>query len=334
LRECKEHSMSVFVWIEQFDGQPASLSWEALGKARELADLLDTLVAAIVIGQNVGDIAEQAISYGADVVYLTADESLAQFRLDPYAAVIEALVREHQPGIVLWGGSSRGRDLAATVATDLGVGVAADCLDLRLGDDGRLLATRAIYTGNILTDVTLRGMPQMATIRARVFPLPEPDANRQGEVVAVPASLDEDDIPVKLVGFEQTGAGEVSVADANVIVSGGRGVKGPEGFEPIRELATVLGAAVGASRAAVDAGWIPYPHQVGQTGKTVRPDLYIACGISGAIQHLAGMRTSKMIVAINRDGEAPIFQVADLGVVADLFEIVPALAQALRDRLG
>jgi len=286
------------------------------------------------LGQDVANVAQQAIGYGADTVYLADDATLASFRVDPYAAVIKALVEEHQPAIILWGGTSRGRELAAVVGADLGVGVAADCLDLTLDDEGNLVATRPIYTGNILTDVVFCTKPQMATVRGRAFPMPEADPSRSGQVVAVPAVLSEEEIAVKVVGFEESGVGEVSVAEANIIVSGGRGVKGPEGFEPIRELAAVLGAAVGASRAAVDAGWIPYPHQVGQTGKQVRPDLYIACGISGAIQHLAGMRTSKVIVAINKDPEAPIFQVADYGIVEDLFKAVPALTEALKERLG
>lgn len=325
--------MSIFVWIEQFNGTPVSLSWEVLGKARQLADARGTSVAAIVLGQGVEGIARQAIGYGADTVYLADDATLASFRVDPYAAVVKRLIEEHQPAILLWGGTSRGRELAAAVSADLGLGVAADCLDLRLDDEGNLVATRPIYTGNILTDVVFRRRPQMATVRARAFPMPEANASPSGEVIAIPAVLSEEEIPVKVVGFEQTGTGEVSVAEANIIVSGGRGVKGPEGFQPIRELAAVLGAAVGASRAAVDAGWIPYKHQVGQTGKQVRPDLYIACGISGAIQHLAGMRTSKVIVAINEDPEAPIFQVADYGIVEDLFKVVPALTEVLKERL-
>jgi len=326
--------MSVFVWIEQFNGDPVSLSWEALGKARELADALGTQAAAIVLGQGVQGIAEQAIAFGADVVYLADDPTLASFRVDPFAAVIESLASQHEPAIMLWGGTSRGRELAAAIGADLGVGAAADCLDLQLDDDDRLVATRPIYAGNILTDVVFRRTPQIATVRARAFPMPEPDPSRTGEVVATPAVLDEDAIRVSVVGLEQATEGEVSVADAQIIVSGGRGVKGPEGFEPIRGLAAVLGAAVGASRAAVDAGWVPYAHQVGQTGKTVQPDLYIACGISGAIQHLAGMRTAKTIVAINKDSEAPIYQLADYGIVEDLFKVVPALTEALKERLG
>jgi len=326
--------MGVFVWIEQFKGKPLTLSWEVMGKARELADARSSHVGAIVLGQSVEEIAQQAISYGADTVYLADDATLADFRADPYAAVLEQLIREHQPAILLWGATFRGRELAAAVGADLGAGVAADCLDLRLDEEGNLIATRPIYTGNILTDVVFRGKPQIATIRARAFPVPEPDSSRRGEVVAVPAVLSEDEIPIKILGFEETTASEASLTEASIIVSGGRGVKGPEGFEPIRELAKVLGAAVGASRAAVDAGWIPYTYQVGQTGKTVRPDLYIACGISGAIQHLAGMRTSKVIVAINKDPEAPIFQVADYGIVGDLFKVVPALTEVLKERLG
>ena len=322
--------MSVFVWIEQFKGEPLNLSWEVLGKARELADARGTQAAAIVLGQEVENIAQQAISYGADTVYLADDTTLTNFRVDPYAAVIKALVEEYQPSTMLWGGTSRGRELAAAVGADMEVGVAADCLDLQLDDEGSLVATRPIYAGNILTDVVFRGKPQIATVRSRAFPMPEPDPARAGEVVAVSAVLSEDDIPVKVVGLEKATEGEMSVADANIIVSGGRGVKGTEGFEPVRELATVLGAAVGASRAAVDAGWIPYPHQVGQTGKTVQPDLYVACGISGAIQHLAGMRTAKVIVAINKDPEAPIFNVADYGIVGDLFEVVPILREEIK----
>ncbi|HUW12741.1 MAG TPA: electron transfer flavoprotein subunit alpha/FixB family protein [Anaerolineae bacterium] len=326
--------MSVFVWIEQFKGDPVSLSWETLGKARELANALSTQVAALVLGQDVQGIAEKAIAFGADTVYVADDPTLESFRVDPYAAVIESLASQHEPSIMLWGGTSRGRELAAAVGADLGIGAAVDCLDLQLDDDGRLVATRPIYTGNILTDVVLRRTPQIATVRARAFPMPEPDPSRSGEVVATPVVLSEDGIRVSVVGLEQVAEGEISVADAQIIVSGGRGVKGPEGFEPLRGLAAVLGAAVGASRAAVDAGWIPYAHQVGQTGKTVQPDLYIACGISGAIQHLAGMRTAKTIVAINKDAEAPIFQLADYGIVEDLFKVVPALTEALKVRLG
>jgi electron transfer flavoprotein alpha subunit len=216
---------------------------------------------------------------------------------------------------------------------ELDTGCIADCTALVL-EDGHLVATRPIYAGKLLSKCLIpERRPQIVTIRVRAFPKPEPDSARSGEVVRVDPILAEDDIAVKVTGFQET-EGAVSLADANIIVSGGRGVAGPEGFEPVQELAQVLGAAMGASRAAVDAGWVAYEHQVGQTGKTVSPDLYVAAGISGAIQHQAGMRTSKVIVAINKDPEAPIFKLAHYGIVGDLFKVVPALTAALKEKLG
>jgi len=216
---------------------------------------------------------------------------------------------------------------------ELDTGCIADCTALEL-EDGQLVATRPIYAGKLLSKCVIpERRPQVFTNRVRAFPKPEPDAARSGEVVRVEPVLAEDDIAVKVTGFQATEGG-VSLADANIIVSGGRGVGGPEGFEPVQKLAQTLGAAIGASRAAVDAGWIPYEHQVGQTGKTVSPDLYVAAGISGAIQHQAGMRTSKIIVAVNKDPEAPIFKLAHYGIVGDLFKVVPALTAALKKKLG
>lgn len=326
--------MSVLVYVEQFNGQTAPVSWEVMGKARELADQLGGSLAAAVLGKGVEEVARQAITYGADVVYLVEDDTLASFRIEPYAAVIEDLVKSTSPQILLFGGTSRGRDLSAVVACDLNAGLAADCVELGL-EDGRLVATRPVYSGNLLATVRFASPLQVASVRPRSFPVPEPDESRGGEIKRSSAVITEDEIPTKVLKFEETAAGEVSLTDASIIVSGGRGVaKDPElGFKLIKELADTLGAAVGASRAAVDAGYIPYAHQVGQTGKTVRPDLYIACGISGAIQHLAGMGSSKIIVAINKDPEAPIFSVANYGIVGDLFEVVPALTKAFKERL-
>jgi electron transfer flavoprotein alpha subunit len=244
------------------------------------------------------------------------------------------LVRQHKPQILIMGASSRGRDLAGSAATQLVTGLTADCTSLDIDPETRLLRqTRPAFGGNIMATILCPAhRPQMATVRHRVFEVPPKDSGRKGQVVREKALLAEDEIVTKVVDFVVS-EGDVNLADARIIVSGGRGVKGPEGFAPIEELAHVLGGAVGASRAAVDAGWIPYMHQVGQTGRTVRPDLYIACGISGAIQHLAGMRTAKVIVAINRDPEAPIFDVAHYGIVGDLVEVVPALTEAFRKRL-
>ena len=253
--------------------------------------------------------------------------------MEPYAAVVEKIIKDEGVELFMAIATSRGRDITAAVAADLGAGIAPDATDMKLDGD-KLVVTRPTFTGNILADIEFNSDVKVVSVRGRSFPKPDPDESRTGEVVNVAPVLSEDEIKEKVVGFEEKAKGEVSLTDANIIVSGGRGVKGPEGFEPIRELAKVLGAAVGASRAAVDAGWISYDHQVGQTGKVVRPDLYIACGISGAIQHLAGMRNSKVIVAINKDPEAPIFQVANYGIVDDLFKVVPALTEEIKKRKG
>lgn len=337
-REAEEVDLSayrgVWFWVEQFRGQACSISWEMAGKGRELADELGTTLTACVLGEGVEHIAQQAIYYGADRVFLVDDPTLSVYRTDPYAAVLVDLVRKYKPEVFILGASSRGRDLAGSVATKLRTGLTADCTELTIDPETRLLRqTRPAFGGNIMATILCpRHRPQMATVRHRVFEMPEMDTSRQGQIIRERAVMGEDEIASKVVDFiAQEGA--VNLADAKVIVSGGRGVGGPDGFAPIRELAEVLGGAVGASRAAVDAGWIPYAHQVGQTGRTVRPDLYIACGISGAIQHLAGMKTSRCIVAINTDPEAPIFQVAHYGIVGDLFEVVPALAEQFRRRL-
>ncbi len=325
----------VWVWVEQFQGEAGSISWEMTGQGRRLADQLGTTLTACVLGYNVEHIAQEAIAYGADRVFLVDDPTLEVYRTDPYARCLVELVRKYKPEIFLLGASSRGRDLAGAVATQLYTGLTADCTGLDIEPETRLLLqTRPAFGGNIMATIKCPNhRPQMATVRHRVFEMPVPDPTRQGQIVREKAVMLEEKIASKVVDFI-TEEGEVNLADAKIIVSGGRGVKGPEGFEPIRELAEVLGGAVGASRAAVDAGWIPYAHQVGQTGRTVRPDLYIACGISGAIQHQAGMKTSKVIVAINKDPEAPIFQIAHYGIVGDLFKVVPALTEAFRKRLN
>jgi len=324
----------VWVWVEQFQGEACSISWEMMGQGRIIADQLGTQLTACVLGHNVRKIAEQAIQYGADRVFLFDDPTLADVRTDPYAKALIKLVREYKPEIFILGASARGRDLAGAVATELHTGLTADCTGLDIDPETRLLRqTRPAFGGNIMATILCpKHRPQMATVRHRVFEMPDPDPTRRGQIIEMEPVLKEEEIATQVVDFLLE-EGTVNLADARIIVSGGRGVGGPEGFAPIRELAEVLGGAVGASRAAVDAGWIPYAHQVGQTGRTVRPDLYIACGISGAIQHLAGMQTSKIIVAINKDPEAPIFNVATYGIVGDLFQVVPALIEAFKKRL-
>ena len=324
----------VWVWVEQFEGRAASISWEMLGQGRKIADQLDAQLTACLLGHEVEAVAEQAIQYGADRVFLLDDPTLAEVRTESYSRALVDLVRQHKPEIFLLGASARGRDLAGAVATELYTGLTADCTGLDIDPDtGLLRQTRPAFGGNIMATILCPNhRPQMATVRHRVFEVPDPGPGRKGEIIRIDAPMTEEQIANKVVDFLRE-EGQVNLADARIIVSGGRGVGGPEGFAPVRELAEVLGGAVGASRAAVDAGWIPYAHQVGQTGRTVRPDIYIACGISGAIQHLAGMQTSQIIVAINRDPEAPIFGVATYGIVGDLFEIVPALTEQFRKKL-
>lgn len=321
----------VWVWLENRNGDVSSVSREALGAARTVADGLEEPLTALVLGHNVSAVADTAFDLGADAVLGVDDETLATFRLEAYGPVVTRLAQERGPSVIIAGASTRGRDLAAWVAADLDAGLVADGTDLEV--EGRTVrVTRPVYAGKLLATVFVTEGTQVVTLRNRAFPQAE-STGKTGQAEWVEPAVTEEQIPTKVLGFESKG-GTVSLTDASIIVSGGRGVGGPEGFAPVRELADVLGGALGASRATVDAGWIPYEHQVGQTGKTVSPDLYIAAGISGAIQHQAGMRTSKVIVAINKDPDAPIFKLARYGIVGDLFKVVPALTAEFRKRLG
>ncbi len=342
----------IWVYIDHFKGEALPASWEGFGAAKMLAGQLGGRITALVFGQGVEPLAAQAYQSGADEVLLADDPSLADYRAEPFTALLAKLASDSPPEVILFPTTTRGRELAAMTAIDLKTGVLPDVTALEVKDGG-LLATRPIYAGKLLSKVTCQTRPQLVTIRGRIFTKPEPDTSRSGTPTKVSPVMNEADIPTRVEAYSAAEAG-VSLTDASVIVSGGRGVsnnptltppagmdekqaeiwKAQQGFKLVEALAQVLHAAVGASRAAVDAGYIPYSHQVGQTGKVVSPDLYIACGISGAIQHQAGMRTSKVIVAINRDPEAPIFKLARYGVVGDLYAILPALTEALRKRLG
>jgi electron transfer flavoprotein alpha subunit len=321
----------IWVWIEHAEGRIAAISLEALGVAHKLAGLMEEPVTAIVGGQGIEAIANDAFSYGADAVIAADDATLADFRVEAFGPWVAALATERQPRVILAGASVRGRDLSAWVAAQLDAGLVPDGIDVDVAD-GTVVLTRPVYTGKLLAKVKVTEGIQLVTIRSRAFPAAEATGG-SGEVEWVEPVVAEEDLATKVIGMESS-EGEVSLTDARIIVSGGRGVGGPEGFAPIRELAEVLGGAVGASRATVDAGWIPYEHQVGQTGKIVSPDLYIASGISGAIQHQAGMRTAKVIVAINTDPDAPIFKLAHYGIVGDLFKVLPALTNEFEQRLG
>jgi electron transfer flavoprotein alpha subunit len=326
--------MSVLVWIEQSKSGVIANSWEVLGAGRKVADALGTSLVAAVIGSDTAAAAEEARQYGADTVLALSSPALADYRLSGYAAALKNAVAESGATIVLAAATTRGREVTATVACELGAGLAPDAVDLRV-EGGKLVAVRSIYSNNILTDVTYSSPVQVASVRARSFPMPEAGAPK-GEVKVVDAGVSDSAIKEQVVEVKSSDSGEVSLTDASKIVSGGRGVSQDpaKGFELVAALANTLGAAVGASRAAVDAGYVPYKYQVGQTGKTVKPDLYIAAGISGAIQHLAGMGGSKVIVAINKDADAPIFEKATYGIVGDLYEVLPALNAELKKRLG
>jgi len=327
----------VWVFVEHTQGQPAVVSWELLGKGRELAGDLGGRVCSVILGDRVGHLVKESFAYGADKAYLIEDAALSHYRTGPYLHGMARLVREHEPEVVLLGATTMGRDLAGAVATSVETGLTADCTGLSVDPETKLLEqTRPAYGGNIMATILCeRRRPQMATVRPRVMEMPMRDGSRRGEIVRESLGLSETEAAVRIVEYAREAAGEgARIEDADILVSGGRGIGGSEGLEMLRELAEVIGGRVSSSRAVVDQGWIGHERQVGQTGKTVRPKLYIACGISGAVQHLVGMETSDIIVAINRDPQAPIFGVADYGIVGDVNEIVPALTRACRARLA
>ncbi|HKZ44345.1 MAG TPA: electron transfer flavoprotein subunit alpha/FixB family protein [Anaerolineales bacterium] len=339
--------MKTWVYIDHLKGQVLPSSWEALGVAKSFGS-----ASALIFGENVQELANAAFEFGADEVLLVDDPKLGDYRAEPYATCLSNLAKNESPEAIFLPTTTRGREIAAMAAIDLKTGVMVDVIAIDLQGD-RLVVTRPIYAGKLLTKETCSTTPAIVTLRGRAFPKPTPQPGKTGSVKKSSLSLDPAEIKSEVKGYSK-GEGGVSLIDAGIIVSGGRGVsnnpnltppaeldekqaeiwRAQQGFELVVNLASVLGAAVGASRAAVDAGYIPYAHQVGQTGKVVSPDLYIANGISGAIQHMAGMRTSKVIVAINKDPDAPIFKIARYGVVGDLFQILPALTNAFKERLG
>jgi len=333
LREHLATYRGVWVVIEQYEGEVARVSWELLGSGRELADQRGVELTAVVIGNQVEQLCSEAFAYGADRALLLDNPVYQHYRTQSFNDAIVHLIGKHRPEIILMGATGQGRDLAGAVATVVGTGLTADCTGLAIDAHGNLAQTRPAFGGNIMATIMCdRFRPQMATVRPHVMSLPEALPGRNGEILRESFAPREEDILVKVLDVLRDGEGkdQVDVAAAEVIVSGGRGLMNAENFSILQELADELGGVVGASRSAVDAGWKPHSRQVGQTGKTVRPKIYIACGISGAIQHLVGMQDSDTIIAINRDPEAPIFQVASYGIVGDLFEIVPALTERIR----
>ena len=342
----------IWVYIDQFKGEALQTSWEALGAGFNLAAQSGGSVTALIFGKGVEAIAQLALAYGAAEVLLADDATLDDYRPEPYTSLLAHLAGQGKPDVILFPTTTRGREVAAMAAIDLKTGVLADVTALNFAD-GKISVVRPVYGGKLLAKVVCLATPQIITLRGRAFAKPAAQSGHSGKLTAVAPVVSESEMLTKVESYTRAEGG-VSLTDAGVIVSAGRGVannpaltppagmdekqveiwRAQQGFKLVEDLANVMGGAVGASRAAVDAGFISYAHQVGQTGKIVSPDLYIACGISGSIQHQAGMRSSKVIVAINKDPEAPIFKMARYGVVGDMHVILPPLTEALRKKLG
>lgn len=325
----------VWVFVEQHKGEIASVSLELLGEGRKLADKRGAKLSAVLVGSGIKAKADELIAYGADIVFVADDPALKDFNDDAYAAVLTTLAMQHKPEIILAGATAIGRSFFPKVAATLYTGLTADCTGLDIDPaTGNLLQTRPAFGGNIMaTIVTPNHRPQMATVRHKVMKPASKDKSRKGEIIDVRFTQSGEPRTKVLKTIEEIGD-TVNICEADIIVAGGRGMGSAKNFELLEELARLLGGAVAATRAVVDEGWIPYSHQVGQTGKTVCPKLYIACGISGAIQHVAGMQSSDVIVAINKDPDAPIFNVATYGIVGDVMEVIPLMIRKLKEARG
>lgn len=324
----------IWIIVEQRNLQIRKVSLELLSEGRKVADQTGEPLVAVVLGQGIDGLAQAVAEGGADQVILVDDAKLADYTTGAYTSVLSKLINKYEPQAVLMGNTAVGKDLAPRLAQRLGVGLASDCTGMEVDATSFLTFKRPIYAGKAFAHLSSVVRPILATIRPNTFALAAPQAGRQAEVVKEAAEIDATDLIAILKEIAVAASKRPELTEANVIVSGGRGMKGPENYVILEELADVIGAAVGASRAAVDSGWKEHKFQVGQTGKTVAPTLYIACGISGAIQHLAGMGSSKFIVAINKDPEANIFNVADYGIVGDLFEVVPLLTNEFKKLVG
>lgn len=332
VREDLDEYKDVWVFIEQEEGKIASVAYELLGKGRQLADSRNCKLAGVFLGSGIEDKAEEIIKRGADIVYLVDHPKLKNVISENYANTISALIKKYKPEIFLAGATNVGRSLVSRIAVTIYTGLTADCTGLDIDpESGLLIQTRPAFGGNIMAQIkTPNFRPQMATVRHKVMKEAQVDNSRKGEIIKEELNPQWIDERVNFIDFFKEEAYKVNISEADIIVSGGRGLQDAKNFELLKELADLLGGAVGASRAAVDSGWIPYSHQVGQTGRTVAPKIYIACGISGQIQHLVGMQSSKIIIAINRDPDAPIFKYANYGIVGDLFKIIPLMIKELK----
>ncbi len=330
----KESYEGVWIFMEQRRGALREVSLQLCGIGRKLAEQRETELTAVLLGTDLQGLAEEAITYGPDRVLLVEHPLLETYAPRPYSKVMSHLILEHKPEIVLYGATKNGRDLGGRVHAEIETGLAADCVGLEIDDDGNLDMIRPSFGGKSHAHILCRNhRPQMASARLNVFEKPEPDPSRKGKILREEVDLTEADVDAHMVAFEEFAAEEgAELEEAEVVVAGGFGLRKVENFALLHELAALLGGVVAGSRKAVDSGWLPKDVQVGQTGKTVRPRLYIAVGISGAVQHLAGMQEADTIVVINNDPKAPLFKLADHGVVGDLFEVVPELVRLLKAR--
>ena len=322
-------SKPVFVITEQRNGAFRKATYEVVSEGRRLADKFGTELFAITLGSQVEEIAKTLGNYGADKVLVAENEIFTNYSAEGYTKTIVEAVNQVEPGVILLTASAMGKDLGPRVAVKLGIGLAGDCIGLN-AENGNISARRPMYAGKVIADYEFDSVPQMVSLRPNIFPATEPDTSKTAVLEKIEVTTSAGDLKAIVKQVVAVAGAKMDLTEADVIVSGGRGMKSPENYNILEELADLLGGVVGASRAAVDADWRPHADQVGQTGKTVSPNLYIACGISGAIQHLAGMSSSKCVVAINKDPDAPIFEKADYGIVGDLFEVVPVLTAELK----
>jgi electron transfer flavoprotein alpha subunit len=324
---------NIVVFLEQREGKLKKASLEAISEGRRLTDKTGGKLIGILIGHSISSLTDAISHFAPDKLYIADNPILEKYSTDAYVSLFATVIEKEDPSIILFPATAMGKDLSPRIAARLKTGLATDCTGLDIDDQGNLVAIRPMYAGKAIATVSFSKKPQIASLRPNVFTIEEKDGAKP-EIITMDVPLTKDDIKAQVVDLIKTSTGTVDLTEAEVIISGGRGVKCSENFEILQKLVDVLKGALGASRSAVDAGWIDHQYQVGQTGKVVSPQIYIACGISGAIQHLAGMSSSKYIIAINKDPDAPIFKVADFGIVGDLFQVVPALTEKLKATLN
>jgi len=330
----KDQYKGIWVFAEQRDGKIQEVALELIGKARELADAKNDTVTALLLGRNIRELADELIYYGADTVVIVEDEKLENYQTNAYADAITQIIEKHKPSILLFGATSTGRDLAPRLATRIKTGLSADCIDLEIDNDGVLIQTKPSYGGNIMVEIMCPNhRPQMATVRPKVLKTPEKDSTRKGEKITEQVEINPLNILTTVVERLKDKTAAEKIEEAEVVVAGGRGMQTKENFDKLYELAEVLGGMVGATRPPVNEGWISEDRQIGQSGKTIAPKLYIACGISGAVQHTVGMENAEVVIAINKDPNAPIFNFADYGIVGDCQKIVPVLIKKFKEVL-